>query len=60
MNAPSKPSGIVRTTTGQAAQAIRQRILSGELQPSQPLRQEMIAADLGISRIPFARRSGNC
>jgi DNA-binding GntR family transcriptional regulator len=52
MNAPNKSSGIVRTIAGQAAQAIRQRILSGELQPSQPLRQEAIAADLGISRIP--------
>jgi DNA-binding GntR family transcriptional regulator len=52
MTAPTKPSNIMRTIAGQAAQAIRQRILSGELQPGQPLRQETIAADLGISRIP--------
>lgn len=52
MSAPNRSSGVVRTIAGQAARAMRQRILSGELQPGQPLRQETIAADLGISRIP--------
>jgi DNA-binding GntR family transcriptional regulator len=52
MNLPAKSPTIVRTIAGQAAQAIRERILSGALSPGQPLRQETIAADLGISRIP--------
>jgi DNA-binding GntR family transcriptional regulator len=52
MTAPTRSSSIVRTVAGQAADAIRQRILSGELRPGQPLRQETVAADLGISRIP--------
>lgn len=52
MNGLAKPPAIVRTIAGQAAQAIRERILSGALPPGHPLRQETIAADLGISRIP--------
>ena len=52
MTQAGKPTGIVRTIAGQAAQAIRERILSGALAPGAPLRQEAIAAELGISRIP--------
>lgn len=52
MSGPNTSSDIVRTIAAQAARAIRQRILSGQLRPGQPLRQETIAADLGISRIP--------
>ena len=52
MNHPGKPTGIVRTIAGQAAQAMRRAYPVGRLQPGQPLRQETIATDLGISRIP--------
>jgi DNA-binding GntR family transcriptional regulator len=52
MTQPRKSAGIVRTIAGQAAEAIRARILSGALAPGAPLRQEALAAELGISRIP--------
>jgi DNA-binding GntR family transcriptional regulator len=45
---------IVRTTTVElATKAIRQRILSGELAPGEPLRQEALAEELGVSRVPI-------
>jgi DNA-binding GntR family transcriptional regulator len=43
---------IVRTVASQAAHEIRQRILSGTYEPGFPLRQEVLASELGISRIP--------
>jgi DNA-binding GntR family transcriptional regulator len=43
---------IVRTVASQAADEIRRRILAGELPAGVPLRQEALAVELGISRIP--------
>jgi DNA-binding GntR family transcriptional regulator len=41
------------TGTARAIQAIKQRILRGELLPGEQLRQEKLAAELGISRVPL-------
>lgn len=41
------------TGTSRAITAIKQRILRGELLPGEQLRQERLAADLGISRVPL-------
>ncbi|MEQ0562359.1 GntR family transcriptional regulator [Amycolatopsis sp. NEAU-NG30] len=43
--------GIQRlSTTEQAAEAIRQAVLSGRLPPGTPLRETAVAAELGVSR----------
>jgi DNA-binding GntR family transcriptional regulator len=42
-----------RTVAAEAAEILRQRILSGELRGGQPIRQEQIAQELGVSRIPL-------
>ncbi len=45
---------IVRTTTVElVTTAIRQRILSGDLAPGEALRQEALADELGVSRVPI-------
>lgn len=45
---------IVRpTTVDLVLTAIRQRILSGELGPGEVLRQEALAEELGVSRVPI-------
>lgn len=45
---------IVRTTTVDLVlSAIRQRILSGDLAPGEVLRQEALAEELGVSRVPI-------
>ncbi|MEX4005133.1 GntR family transcriptional regulator [Paraburkholderia sp. EG285A] len=46
---------IVRppTTVELATDAIRQRILSGDLAPGEVLRQEALAEELGVSRVPI-------
>jgi DNA-binding GntR family transcriptional regulator len=41
------------TGTARAITAIKQRILRGELLPGEQLRQERLAAELGISRVPL-------
>lgn len=43
-----------RPVTAQAAvlTELRQRIIRGELPPGQPIRQELLAAELGMSRLP--------
>ncbi|SDW41337.1 DNA-binding transcriptional regulator, GntR family [Amycolatopsis xylanica] len=44
-------AGIQRqSTTEQAAEAVRQAILSGRLPPGTPLREAAVAAELGVSR----------
>jgi DNA-binding transcriptional ArsR family regulator len=44
-------AGIQRqSTTEQAADAIRQAVLSGRLLPGTPLREAALAAELGVSR----------
>src|ERR1044071_628876 len=42
-----------RTVAAEAAEILRQRILSGALRGGQPIRQEQIAQELGVSRIPL-------
>lgn len=42
-----------RTLTEAAAEALRDRILHGGLRAGEPLRQEALAAELGVSRIPL-------
>jgi DNA-binding GntR family transcriptional regulator len=42
-----------RTVAAEAAEILRQRILSGEIRAGQPIRQEQIAQELGVSRIPL-------
>ena len=44
---------VKRTIADQVAELIRQRILSGQLTGGQPIRQEHLAAELGVSRIPL-------
>lgn len=45
---------IVRPTTVElVTSAIRQRILSGDLAPGEVLRQEALAEELGVSRVPI-------
>ena len=39
-----------RSTTEQAAEAVREAILSGRLLPGMPLREAAVAAELGVSR----------
>ncbi len=41
-----------QTISGQVADAIRHKILSGQLPSGQALRQEHLAVELGVSRIP--------
>ncbi|WP_144633643.1 GntR family transcriptional regulator [Bordetella genomosp. 13] len=51
---PASRTKIVRkTTTELAADAMRDRILSGEFPPGTALRQELLADELGVSRIPI-------
>lgn len=40
------------TTAGEVAKVLRQRILNGELAEGTYIRQEAVAAELGVSRIP--------
>lgn len=42
-----------RTLTDAATRVIRERILAGSLPAGEPLRQEALAAELGVSRIPL-------
>ncbi|HVJ44330.1 MAG TPA: GntR family transcriptional regulator [Dongiaceae bacterium] len=42
-----------RTAAEQAADVLRERILSGQLPARTPIRQEHLAGELGISRIPL-------
>ncbi len=52
--AESMTRKIVRPTTVElVTTAIRQRILSGELAPGEVLRQEALADELGVSRVPI-------
>lgn len=43
---------VRRTTTNIVADEIRQRILTGQLKEGEQIRQEAIATELGVSRIP--------
>jgi DNA-binding GntR family transcriptional regulator len=45
--------GGAETGTARAIRAIKRRILRGELLPGEQLRQEKLAVELGISRVPL-------
>jgi len=59
-SSPSRPASgqaagtrlVRRTTSELVAEAVRDRILSGDLPPGSALRQEVLADELGVSRIP--------
>jgi len=44
---------LSRTVAERATDALRSRILSGGYAPGAPLRQDAVAAELGVSRIPL-------
>ncbi|HEY0271270.1 MAG TPA: GntR family transcriptional regulator [Sphingomonas sp.] len=44
---------IVRTLSDQVVEFVRERILSGEVPSDAPIRQDALAAELGISKIPL-------
>jgi DNA-binding GntR family transcriptional regulator len=44
---------VVRNAADIAAELIRQAIIEGRLHPGEPLREERLAAELGISRTPI-------
>jgi DNA-binding GntR family transcriptional regulator len=44
---------INRTLSDHLVEAMRERILSSELPPDQPVRQDVLAAELGVSKIPL-------
>ena len=44
---------IVRNLADQLVELVRDRILSGEIPPDLPIRQDALAADLGVSKIPL-------
>ena len=46
-------TALKRTIADQVAELVRQRILTGQLKGGQPIRQEHLAAELGVSRIPL-------
>lgn len=53
MTRPLTDTGVKRNTvTSSVAEAIRKRIIAGEFPGGHQLRQEAIAAELGVSRIP--------
>ena len=54
---PSKESAADRAA-GRVLTRIRQMIVSGELLPGQPIRQEAMAAGLGVSRLPVREALG--
>lgn len=52
-SAPARPHLLVRkTTTELVVDVLRARILSGDIPPGSALRQELVAEELGVSRIP--------
>jgi DNA-binding GntR family transcriptional regulator len=44
---------VVRTLSDQLVDLVRDRILSGDVPPNAPIRQDTLAAELGISKIPL-------
>ncbi|ARP87532.1 GntR family transcriptional regulator [Bordetella genomosp. 9] len=50
--AAGNPKLVRRTTVDLVLDALRQRILCGQLRPGEALRQEALAEELGVSRIP--------
>lgn len=46
-------TALSRTAAARVTEALRARILSGGYPPGAPLRQDAVAAELGVSRIPL-------
>ncbi|KFZ37742.1 hypothetical protein HR45_07735 [Shewanella mangrovi] len=44
---------VVKTLSEQAYEIIRERILSNDILPSKPLRQDSLSQELGVSKIPL-------
>ncbi len=44
---------VVRTLSDQLVSLVRDRILSGRVPPDSPIRQDTLAGELGISKIPL-------
>ncbi|WNO53403.1 GntR family transcriptional regulator [Stakelama saccharophila] len=44
---------VVRTLSEQVSEIIRERIVSGQLREDAPIRQDALAAELGVSKIPL-------
>jgi DNA-binding GntR family transcriptional regulator len=44
---------VIRTLSDQLVDLVRDRILSGDVPPNGPIRQDTLAAELGISKIPL-------
>ena len=44
---------VIRSLSDQLVELVRDRILSGEVSPDQPIRQDALAAELGVSKIPL-------
>ncbi len=49
---------IVRTLSDLTYEQVRKRILTGEIPPGAPLRQDTIAEELGVSKIPLREALG--
>ena len=45
-------TAVMRSLSDQLVEAIRGRILSGAIGPGEPVRQDALAAELGVSKIP--------
>jgi DNA-binding GntR family transcriptional regulator len=46
-------SFLVRSLPDQLVELVRDRILTGHVTPSEPIRQDALAAELGVSKIPL-------
>lgn len=44
---------VIRTLSDQLVSLVRDRILSGKVPPNSPIRQDALASELGISKIPL-------
>jgi DNA-binding GntR family transcriptional regulator len=44
---------VVRTLSDQAYEVVRRQILTGQMAPGTPVRQDTIALELGVSKIPL-------
>ncbi|SFK34513.1 GntR family transcriptional regulator [Caulobacter sp. UNC279MFTsu5.1] len=49
---------VVRTLSDQTYEIVRRRILVGAMQPGTAVRQDVIAAELGVSKIPLREALG--
>jgi len=49
---------VVRTLSDQTYEIVRRRILIGAMQPGTAVRQDVIAAELGVSKIPLREALG--